>query len=284
MFAKDFRKVARDSLRNKWWLAIFTGFVATLLGGANTGGSVNFNHSQSIDPELVDAELVGDPNIFDIFKFSYDVLMSPEIMAMWLPLFTMIAIYSLVLFFISGAVNVGYSRFNLYLVDGVQVAFGDLFSEFPQFWRAFVMNFLRGLYVFLWALLFVIPGIIASYAYAMTPYLLAERPDLTASQSIAASKEMMKGHKGELFYLHLTFIGWILLSVFLTWGIGLFLVVPYMNAAEAAFYRHVSGKSQQVVSNDGAPSEPQSRPPMFEEPVPVERTKDRSSSLDMDNL
>ena len=99
---------------------------------------------------------------------------------------------------------------------------------------------LQGVYVFLWALLFVIPGIIATYSYAMTSYILAENPELTASEAIDMSKEMMEGNRFRLFCLHMSFIGWAILCVF-TFGIGYLWLAPYMQAAQAAFYREVSG-------------------------------------------
>ena len=95
--------------------------------------------------------------------------------------------------------------------------------------------FLMTLFIFLWSLLLLIPGIIKAYSYAMTPYILEEHPELTANQAIDRSRAMMKGHKFDLFWLQLSFIGWILLG-FLTFGIGFLWLGPYMDAAQAAFY------------------------------------------------
>ncbi len=95
-------------------------------------------------------------------------------------------------------------------------------------------------YVLLWSLLLIIPGIIATYSYAMTEFILAEHPDLTASEAIAQSKEMMSGNRWRLFCLHFSFIGWDILSS-LTLGIGNLWLRPYKQAANAAFYREISG-------------------------------------------
>ena len=89
-------------------------------------------------------------------------------------------------------------------------------------------------------LLFIIPGIIASYSYAMTPYILAEHPELKAREAMQKSKEMMDGHRWRFFCLQMSFFGWALLSI-LTLCIGLLWLVPYEYAAYAAFYREVSG-------------------------------------------
>ena len=96
------------------------------------------------------------------------------------------------------------------------------------------------LYTFLWSLLFIIPGIVKSYSYAMTPYILLDRPELSATDAIKESEKMMNGHKMELFILDLSFIGWILLSM-LTCGILVLYVEPYMMATKSAFYLELNG-------------------------------------------
>ena len=92
-----------------------------------------------------------------------------------------------------------------------------------------------GIFIFLWSLLLIVPGIVKAYAYAMTPYILVERPELSVNEAIGLSRRMMKGRKFDLFYLHLSFIGWALLCI-LTLGIGFLWLYPYMMTAQAAFY------------------------------------------------
>ena len=99
---------------------------------------------------------------------------------------------------------------------------------------------LQAVYIFLWTLLLIIPGIMASYSYAMTGYILAEHPELTAGEAIAQSKAMMAGNRWRLFCLQFSFIGWDILCA-LTLGIGNLALRPYEMAAIAAFYREISG-------------------------------------------
>ena len=96
------------------------------------------------------------------------------------------------------------------------------------------------LYILLWTFVFIIPGIMASYSYAMTSYILAEQPELSAGEAITLSKQLMNGNRWRLFCLHLSFIGWELLCA-LTLGIGHLWLTPYKQAATAAFYREISG-------------------------------------------
>ena len=111
-----------------------------------------------------------------------------------------------------------------------------IFSKFDYFAQGFLQLLLRNIFTALWTLLFIIPGIVKSFAYAMTPFIMAENPDMSAKEAIKLSQEKMMGHKGELFWLGLTFFGWSLLAS-LTGGIGYIFLNPYMNAAYAAFYR-----------------------------------------------
>ena len=101
--------------------------------------------------------------------------------------------------------------------------------------------FLKGLYVLLWSILFIIPGIIKTLAYAMTNYILVDHPELSANKAILLSNEMMKGHKYDLFYLYLSFAGWFLLCI-LTLGIGYFWLIPYAQTAQASFYQDVKAE------------------------------------------
>ena len=101
--------------------------------------------------------------------------------------------------------------------------------------------FFRDLYVFLWSLLFIIPGIIKAYEFRMVPYILGENPDISKEQAFALSGEMMLGNKGKAFVLDLSFMGWYILSG-LTLGIlGVFYVNPYVNQTDAALYQKLKG-------------------------------------------
>lgn len=95
------------------------------------------------------------------------------------------------------------------------------------------------LWVFLWSLLFWIPGIVKSFSYAMTPYILADCPEVSPTEALKISQRMMKGHKGELFMLQLSFIGWYILSG-VSFGLFiLFYVGPYQQATLAEYYKNL---------------------------------------------
>jgi len=115
------------------------------------------------------------------------------------------------------------------------------------------------LWVFLWACLFIIPGIIKGLAYSMTPYILASSPNVKATDALKLSKRMTDGFKGDIFIMHLSFIGWHILDSF-TYGIlGIFYVTPYMNTALAGLFVELRGYA--VASGSIHPSELDGAPP-----------------------
>lgn len=132
---------------------------------------------------------------------------------------------------------IGYNMFSLSVYKGEPKDPGSIFSEaFENFGHKLGGYLWMELFIFLWSLLFFVPGIIKSLSYAMTPYLLDDCKNLPAKDALKVSMRMMKGHKWELFVFHLSFIGWHLLSV-LTLGIlTIFLVSPYQNTALAGYY------------------------------------------------
>lgn len=135
---------------------------------------------------------------------------------------------------------VGYTNaFKQLLVEGDSKVTRNMFSNtFKGYWNNALGVVLMILFVYLWMLLFIIPGIIKGFAYSMTPYILKDNPELSANQAINLSVKMMKGHKFDLLCLCLSFIGWGLLSI-LTLGIGYFWLMPYMYTSMAAFYQDV---------------------------------------------
>jgi len=126
--------------------------------------------------------------------------------------------------------------------DGQNPTVGDMFTE--GFNGKYYLRRVGGmawmdLFIFLWSLLFAIPGVIKSYSYAMTPYILAKYPEIPAKEALKLSMKIMDGRKAELFVLQLSFIGWAILAS-LTFGIlSLFFVIPYMIITEVLWYKNV---------------------------------------------
>ena len=127
---------------------------------------------------------------------------------------------------------------------------GHLFDGYKngQFKRIFTTYLLMYIYIVLWTLLLIVPGIIKAISYAMTPYILRDNPELQNNEAIEKSMRMMQGHKARYFFLCLTFIGWILLGI-LTLGIGLFWVEPYINATTVRFYEELKDQEAEIIED-----------------------------------
>ncbi|MBR0443592.1 MAG: DUF975 family protein [Clostridia bacterium] len=145
---------------------------------------------------------------------------------------------------LGGPLTVGMAAVMLTLLrkgsTKIETLFDGLTTDFVSRMLAYI---LYSIYIALWSLLFFIPGIVKTYSYAMTFYIMRDNPGIGANEAITRSRQMMDGHKWQLFCLHFSFIGWILLSI-LTCGILVIWVAPYMEAANATFYESIKGEPQ----------------------------------------
>lgn len=248
--SKEFRALARQRLTGKWGMSILISFVAALLGGTGGGGagfssgfSSSFNFDASNLPGAVSAGL-------------HNLWENPLIRMAVLGTLAVGGIISLALFIIGGAVELGQARYYIGLMGGETPEFSILFSRFSIFLKALGLRLYMFLFVFLWSLLLIVPGIIAAYRYAMAPYLMAQYPDKGIVECVNDSKALMAGNKGRLFLLSLSFIGWALLCL-LTAGLGTLWLNPYTQAAIAGFYLERTGQMPGPYRGGGWDPQPQ---------------------------
>lgn len=253
LVAADFRERARMALQNNWLVAVLTGLVASLLGASTTmldgGGGSSSSSSESVEQDMQ----VLEQNGVNVTEILTNPIMQ-AVMAFIGVLLIVLVVWAIVIIVIGGPITLGYAKYNLNLVDGYNPQFSDLFSKFDCFGQGFCVQFLRNLFIVLWTFLFIIPGLVKTYSYSMAAYIAAENPDMSATDAITASKELMDGNKWRLFCLNLSFIGWSILCIF-TLGIGALFLRPYREAAFAAFYREIVSErtpvmAQQTVSED----------------------------------
>lgn len=233
MQASDHRANARAALAGNWLMAVLVAFLANLISGSG-GFEFKFNLNGSGDlvsftvPQELESVLGGILGISAALLF---------IIALALTVVGLI---------LGGVMQLGSARYNLNLIDRSNPELNDLFRHFDRFGPALVMNLLTSLFVALGTLLFIVPGIILSYSYALAPYILAEDPNCSGWEAMQRSSAMMRGHKGELFWLDLTFIGWTILAT-ITFGIGYLFLNPYTAAARASFYRDLQNQGYATV-------------------------------------
>ena len=220
---KQLRAIGRQAFKANYWRCVLVALILGLLTAATAGASASTESGS-----------------MDLSQFSGAQIASLIIASL---IFIIIAV--LLRIFVWNPLEVGCYRFfqhNVYDNGPERPTLGVIKEGFGDYGHVFGTLFLRDLFVVLWSILFIIPGIIMSYAYWLVPYIIKDNPELSATQAIKRSKEMMKGYKGKAFLFDLSFIGWALLSA-LTGGIvGLFWTNPYYYNAKAAFYLDVRSR------------------------------------------
>lgn len=239
--AAELRYKGRAALKGRWGIALLVCLVAAILGGMDTG--FNFNFHFDINNNYLDLNYL---NLNYANTIYYAAGNLAYLLAMLAPFMLIVAVAQLI---IGASTHLGLCLYFCKLHRGQDAQLGDLFGRFNIFGRALWLRIVMGVKIFLWTLLLVIPGIIAAYRYSMAPYLMAENPDLTASQAIEMSCYMMDGNKGSLFVLHLSFIGWAILCTF-SLGIGYLWLNPYMQSSEAAFFLELLSRKSPYARNE----------------------------------
>lgn len=225
----EFKNTALAALKGNWAPAVLATAVTFLVAGFCQGPSMGYQLAHpDFNSQVSSMAAYGD--------FAGMMGLYGE-MSRWSSLTMLLSIL------VVNVLTLGFSNSFLRLVTVgdnrlTENTFGFAFSNY---WHKVWGQLLMRIFIVLWTCLFIIPGIVKSFSYAMTPYILQERPELSANDAIDLSRAMMKGHKFDLFYLYLGFIGWALLCV-LTLGIGFLWLAPYMQSAEAAFYEEVKAE------------------------------------------
>lgn len=219
MHASDFRAQARRALQNNWGRAVGVYLLYVLICIVVAFAFGYYHLSQA----------------FWQLAFSPDQIPPQLSVAMLL--------INLGILLVSVPLSIGIYVFFLRLHRRQDAPVPTLFCFMPRWFKAVGLYLLQYVFTMLWALLFIIPGIVKAYSYAMAPFIMADDPSVSPLEAITRSRKMMQGNKFRLFCLEFSFIGWALLCS-LTMGIGFIWVMPYMMSAHAAFYLEVSGQNQ----------------------------------------
>lgn len=227
MNSKQLRKKAWDSLKGRYWWSVLAALIASLFGVISLSTSTGTTAK-------------GSEQFSETTQQALDALPDDGKIALFLILGS-IFIIGIAMSILGSAVKLGYCRFNMDLFTGVEKpTMNLLFSRTKIVWKALWKDILEGLVVTAGCILFIVPGIILGLMYSQSDYILAENPDLKATEAMKKSREMMKGQKWSIFKLALSFIGWVVLA-----GIvpaGALLLTPYTEAAFAAFYLDRTGR------------------------------------------
>lgn len=216
------------------------------------GGNVWEDHTYDEDQSLAEIweEFKAEFNaimeeLADEMGFSFHMGLSIFIGVLIAIALIVLLLVSLYTIFVGNVMTVGGHGWMLRQWRGENAGVGEAFASFRIYKPTVVTMLVRDIYVWLWSLLFVIPGVIKAYAYSMTPYIIYENPNISANQAIKMSKKMTDGYKGDLFVLNLSFIGWVLLSAITGGLVGIFWANPYMGLTHAGVYEDLKWKAIQ---------------------------------------
>lgn len=146
-------------------------------------------------------------------------------------------------FIVTPPLLLGFALFWISFSRNQNANLDQVFKGFDEWWRSVKTYLLRAIYTFLWTLVFIIPGIIKSFAYSMTFYIMADDKEIGANDAIEKSQKIMMGNKWKLFRLELRFFGWALLCL-LTLGIGFIWLIPYIQVTMVKFYDDIKGGNE----------------------------------------
>jgi uncharacterized membrane protein len=198
--ASNFRFLARQGMTGKAGM-VFTAGLLYLLA-LNFIPEVLFGSNGIFGPDGSQLQDIVTNYVYSGGGFAEDIF------TMLAPLYTSLLFYGIL---VGGALSLGIAIFGLQLRRFQLTNTGQVFSGFNNYGRALLLTLLETVFTFLWALLFIIPGIIAAYRYRLAVYILADNPEISPLEAIRISKEMMKGNKVKLFCIDLSFIGWAIL-------------------------------------------------------------------------
>lgn len=270
---KDLKTKAKERMSLNYWRSVLVALILTAVAGGGTasaagafgGGSdlssisdeIRYTLSDNGDDEdsasdaldsfeeMLNDDFYLDDGVDDFIAIVLIVVVIALVVAL---IATVIAV--LLRVFLLQPLEVGCKRFfTRNLDDNAQVK-EVCFSYDHNYMNSVKIMFFKGLYTFLWTLLFVIPGIIKSYEYKQVPYILAENPDITKEEAFARSKQMMSGNKWKAFVLDLSFLGWEILNTMTIGILGIFYVKPYEYQTEAAFYEALKQETMNLEASE----------------------------------
>lgn len=238
----DMKAKGKVAFKRNYWPSVGAGFLLTMLtmcSSVSSGRSYN-GAAGDAATQSVDAEATQLSNSFNALSTGEQAAIVTIVLGV---LGVTIVVSLLLKIFVFNPLQVGSYRFFKKNVQEGKAPFGIVMEGFSDYGHVFCTLFLRDLFLILWTLLLIIPGIIKSYSYMLVPYIIKDEPNLSATEVITRSKELMNGNKSRAFLLDLSFLGWAILGL-VTLGLGnIFWTTPYYENTKAALYLELTGQS-----------------------------------------
>lgn len=245
----ELKQRAKVALTGTYWKAFAISLIIAFVSGG--GGGSGFNFSRSFDG-FGDFGNTGnvDYNSADtVLESGGDVALMLGFLGIFLGIFLVVFVLVIAFTtFVGYPVLVGGKKYFISAAEAVneeeEAKFNLLGHGFkgPHYLDIVKTMFVKDLYIFLWTLLLIIPGIVKGYAYAMVPYILADNPNIGVKRAIELSNQMTDGEKMDMFILDLSFIGWFILAA-IPCGLGYYFLNPYYYSTHAELYRVLREKA-----------------------------------------
>ncbi len=228
---KEMKSRGMQAFRANYWQSVAVSFIMTIITAGSAGAASSRGGAQPADVTV------------DVASGTMTPRQTAIVAGLVVGALAIIGITSTLLRILVGnPLEVGGRRFFKKNATNPATPFACITEGFQNYGYVIITMLLRDVFIFLWALLLIVPGVMKAYSYRMVPYLIKDNPELSPMEVLARSTEMMRGHRWQAFCMDLSFIGWLLLGV-LTLNIGnIFWTNPYMNATDAALYRELSGQ------------------------------------------
>ena len=222
----EIKERGRAAFKANFWPSVIAAFLLTLFTSGTVGASSS--HAQSTTVETQGLEEAASS-----LSTNEQALIVGAIIAGSLIIFAIALVLRIFLF---NPLSVGCHRFFRKNVEDPTTQLGTIKEGFGDYGRVFITLLIRDIFITLWSLLLLIPGIMKAYSYRMVPYLVTEYPNLSPTEVLKRSSEMMRGNRMQAFLLDLSFIGWLLLGI-VTFNLGnIFWTGPYHENANAALF------------------------------------------------
>ncbi len=231
---QDLKSRGKVAFKANYWRAVLVALIASFVTGGMAAPNAYFQFKNQTQNRYGGGTTLDGSTIYS----PENAVNIAAILSVVLIILTFIILFSVLLnVFVFSPLQVGCNKFFLINREDPQANVNLVGSSFgPNYKNIVKTMFFMNLYVFLWSLLFVIPGIIKSYQYRLVPYLIAENPAMDYKEALEISTQRMYGQKMDAFVLDLSFIGWSLLAAITLNIVGIFYVMPYVYATNAELY------------------------------------------------
>lgn len=251
---KELKTKAKEALKRNYWKVVLVSVLVILLSGGFSYGFSGGSGGSSPQEEISEMqEMTTSPATEALSSADLIIIVIVAIVIFTVVFCIVFAIAYAIAAFLYNPVLVGVNRFMLKSVDDRAEVKEIAYAFDHSYMNVVKTMFFKDLYVFLWTLLFVIPGVYKKYQYRMVPYIMAEHPEMNYKEALELSKNMMDGEKWHAFVLDLSFVLWHVLGIITCGILEVFYIAPYQNLTNAELYRTICMQHNNPEVQDATP-------------------------------